>query len=103
MLAILQQVNDLKQKESELQAERQRHLDQIAQSETDLKRTNDDLKQAHEDGLRLKDHLTALRDELFPQEEVAPPIVEADDDGKLMTDLAAKRMWNEMKKKAANA
>ena len=69
MLQLLTQVDDVKAKDGALQLERKRHLDQIAQSEMDLKRTEDDIAQGREDALLLRRQMDDLKNEIFHRED----------------------------------
>jgi erythromycin esterase-like protein len=72
MLLLLTQVDDVKATEAALQTERKRHQDQIAQSDSDLKRTEDDIAQCHENALALRRQMDDLKNAIFarPDEEV---------------------------------
>jgi Skp family chaperone for outer membrane proteins len=48
MLQLLTQVDDVKATEAALETERKLHQDQIAKSEADLKRTENDIEQCRE-------------------------------------------------------
>jgi hypothetical protein len=77
MLQLLTQVDDVKAKDGALQLERKRHLDQIAQSETDLRRTEDDIAKCREEALSLRRQMDDLKNEIFAREDVEEvPIVD---------------------------
>jgi chromosome segregation ATPase len=98
LIALLAGVDELKTKEAQLKSEKQRQSDQIAQSESDVRRCNDELRDIREKQLRLKREMDGLRDELFAREEEEAMIV---DDGHVVTDgensqidSQAKRAWD---------
>jgi peptidoglycan hydrolase CwlO-like protein len=100
MLQLLTQVDDVKATEAALQSERKRHQDQIAQSEADLKRTEDEIAQCRETALGLRRQMDDFKDEIFARqdEEVTladdgPRTTEADDG--LSPASAAKKLWDE--------
>jgi hypothetical protein len=68
-IALLAEVDGLKGKEAQLKSEKTRHLEQIAQSEGEVSRSNDELGDIRENQLRLKREMDGLRDELFAREE----------------------------------
>jgi chromosome segregation ATPase len=77
MLQLLTQVDDVKAKDGALQLERKRHQDQIAQSEADLQRTEDDIGQCREDALSLRRQMDDLKNEIFHREDdEEPPVVD---------------------------
>jgi chromosome segregation ATPase len=97
LIALLTVVDELKSKEAELKSEKQRHLEQITQSEGEVSRCNDELSEVRENQLRLKREMDGLRDELFAHEEEEAIVV--DDvhvvtDGNSQTDSEAKRAWD---------
>jgi hypothetical protein len=105
MLQLLTAVDDVQAKESALQAERKRHLDQIAQSEGDLKRTEDDIAQCREDALVLRRQMDDLKNAIFarPESEGEETIVE--DAAHVVTDGAnpsseseRQRAWRDRQK-----
>jgi hypothetical protein len=84
--------------EAALKGEKTRHLEQIAQSEGEVSRCNDELGDIRENQLRLKREMDGLRDELFAREEEEAIIV---DDAHVVTDgenasreSEAKRAWD---------
>jgi chromosome segregation ATPase len=98
LIALLTKVDELKTKEAELKSEKQRHLEQIVQSEGELSRCNDELSDIRESQLRLKREMDGLRDELFAREEEEDIII---DDAQVVTDgenrqadSEAKRAWD---------
>jgi chromosome segregation ATPase len=102
MLQLLTAVDDVKAMEAALQTERKRHQDQIAQSEAELKRTEDDIAQCRETALSLRRQMDDLKNEIFarPEDEI---IVE--DTAHVVTDGSApssesegRRMWKERQK-----
>jgi hypothetical protein len=104
MLQLLTQVDDVKATEAALQSEKARHLEQIAQSEADLRRTESDIANCRENEARLKKELTDLRDEIFARPEDAEEIIQIDEvhvptDGSAgQKDNTAKRAWDERAK-----
>jgi predicted nuclease with TOPRIM domain len=98
LIALLTKVDELKTKEAELKSEKQRHLEQIVQSEGELSRCNDELSDIRESQLRLKREMDGLRDELFAREEEEDIVI---DDAQVVTDgenrqadSEAKRAWD---------
>jgi chromosome segregation ATPase len=76
-------LTDLKSKEAALKSEKQRHSEQIAESEGEVSRCTDELSDIRENQLRLKREMDGLRDELFAREEEEGIIV---DDAHVVTD-----------------
>ena len=73
-------------------------MEQIAQSEGEVSRCNDELSDIRENQLRLKREMDGLRDELFAREEEEAIIV---DDAHVVTDgetpsieSVAKKAWD---------
>ena len=94
---LLAEVDELKSKEAALKAEKTRHLEQIAQSESEVSRCNGELGDIRENQLRLKREMDGLRDELFAREEEEAMIVDAHvvtDGENRQTDSEAKRAWD---------
>jgi hypothetical protein len=71
MLQLLTQVDDVKAQEAALQTERKLHQEQIAKSETDLQRTDNDIEECRENALALRRQMEDLKNEIFarPDEE----------------------------------
>jgi chromosome segregation ATPase len=69
LIALLSEVDGFKTREAELRAEKQRHQEQIAQSESEVGRCNAELDEVRENQLRLRRQMDGLRDELFRAEE----------------------------------
>ena len=98
LIALLAEVDELKSKEAQLKSEKTRHLEQIALSNGDVQKCNDELSDIRENQLRLKREMDGLRDELFAREEEEAIIV---DDAHVVTDgedsqkdSEAKRAWD---------
>ena len=83
LIALLTEVDDLKSKDAGLKTEKQRHLEQIAESEGELSRCSDELSDIRKNQRRLKREMDGLRDELFAREEEEAIIV---DDAHVVTD-----------------
>jgi hypothetical protein len=98
LIALLAVVDELKTKEAALKADKQRHLEQIAQSEGEVGRCNDELSDIRENQLRLKREMDGLRDELFARQEEEAIIVDeahvVTDGENSQTDSDAKRAWD---------
>ena len=98
LIALLAEVGELKNREAQLQSEKQRHLEQIAQSDNDVQKCNDELEDIRENQLRLKREMDGLRDELFAREEEEAIIVDdahvVTDGENSQTDSEAKRAWD---------
>jgi chromosome segregation ATPase len=98
LIALLAVVDELKTKEAALKAGKQRHLEQIAQSEGEVGRCNDELSDIRENQLRLKREMDGLRDELFARQEEEAIIVDeahvVTDGENSQTDSDAKRAWD---------
>jgi chromosome segregation ATPase len=99
LIALLAEVDELKSKEAQLKSEKTRHSEQIAQSEGEVDRCNDELSDIRENQLRLKREMDGLRDELFAHEEEEAIIV---DDAHVVTDGSTPsteseghKMWKE--------
>jgi predicted nucleic acid-binding Zn-ribbon protein len=69
MLQLLTQVDDVKATEAALHTERKLHQDQIAKSEADLKRTENDIEQCRENALALRRQMDDLKNEIFARPE----------------------------------
>jgi hypothetical protein len=95
LIALLAEVDELKTKEAGLKTDKARHLEQIAQSEGDVSRCNDELDGIRESQLRLKREMDGLRDELFSREEEEAIIV---DDAHVVTDGENGQTGSEAKK-----
>jgi hypothetical protein len=88
-----------KSKEAALKSEKQRHLEQIAQSESEISGCTDELSDIGESQVRLRREMDGLRDELFACEEEEAVIVVDDahvvtDGENSQTDSEAKRAWD---------
>jgi hypothetical protein len=98
LIALLAEVGELKSKEAALKAEKTRHLEQIALSESEVSRCNGELDEIRENQLRLKREMDGLRDELFAREEEEAIIVDdahvVTDGENSRTDSEAKRAWD---------
>ena len=98
LIALLAGVDDLKSKEAQLKSEKTRHLEQIAQSEGDVQKCNDELNDIRENQLRLRREMDGLRDELFAREEEEAILVDdahvVTDGENSQTDSEAKRAWD---------
>jgi hypothetical protein len=94
----LAEVDELRSKEAALKAEKLRNSEQIAQSEGDVSRCNDELDGIRENQLRLRREMDGLRDELFAHEEEEAIIVDdahvVTEGGNSQTDSEAKRAWD---------
>ena len=69
LIALLSEVDGFKIKEAELKAEKQRHQEQIAASEGEVRRCEQELGDIRENQLRLRREMDGLRDDLFRREE----------------------------------
>jgi hypothetical protein len=98
LIALLAGVDELKIKEAQLKSEKQRHLEQIAQSEGEVGRSNDELSDIRENQLRLKREMDDLRDKLFARDEEEAIVVDdahvVRDGENSQTDSEAKRAWD---------
>ena len=102
LLTLLSNVEEFKQKEIELKAEKQRHLDQIASSEGEVGRCNGELDDVRENQLRLRREMDGLRDELFRHEEdevIAVDEAHVPSDGSASsTESERQRAWKDRQK-----
>jgi chromosome segregation ATPase len=98
LIALLAGVDELKTKEAQLKSEKARHLEQIAESEGEVSRCNDELGDIRENQLRLKREMDSLRDELFAREQEEAVIVDeahaVTNGGDSQADSEAKRAWD---------
>jgi chromosome segregation ATPase len=98
LIALLAEVDELKDRWAQLKLEKSRHLDLIEQSEREVSRCNDELGEIRENQLRLKREMDDLRDELFAREEEEAIIVDeahvVTDGENSQTDSEAKRAWD---------
>jgi chromosome segregation ATPase len=85
-ITLLAEVDELKSKEAALKSEKQRHLEQIAQSEGEVRRCDAELGDIRENQLRLRREMDGLRDDLFRREEEE---VIVDDAAHVVTDGSA--------------
>jgi outer membrane murein-binding lipoprotein Lpp len=97
---ILTQVEELHKKQASLEEEKQKHLDLIKTSETEIDRINTELKEAHDNVLSSKIEMDEVNHLLFqlPENATPDPTVEAEDNeqGK---ESSAKRLWNQEAKR----
>jgi chromosome segregation ATPase len=103
LIALLSAVEEFKAKESELKAEKQRHQEQIAASEAEVRRCDEELGDIRENQLRLRREMDGLKEDLFRRDEDEEVIVE--DTAHVVTDGSAPsveseghRMWKERQK-----
>src|ERR1700685_1798151 len=104
MIKLLSSVEEFKQKEIELKGEKQRHQEQIAASEGEVRRCDEELGDIRENQLRLRREMDGLRDDLFrPENEGEETIVE--DAAHVVTDGSApsveserQRAWKDRKR-----
>jgi chromosome segregation ATPase len=68
MIKLLSSVEEFKQKEIELKGEKQRHQEQIAASEAEVRRCDEELGDIRDNQLRLRREMDGLRDDLFRPE-----------------------------------
>jgi len=98
LIALVADVDELKGKEAQLKSKKTRHLEQIAESEGEVSRCNDELTDIRENQLRLKREMDGLRDELFAREEEEAIIVDdvhvVTDGENSQTDSETKRAWD---------
>jgi chromosome segregation ATPase len=98
LIALLAEVDELKGKEAALRADKARHLEQIAESENEVSRCNDELSDICENQLRLKREMDGLRDELFRREDEEDIIVDeahiVTDGENASTESEAKKAWD---------
>jgi hypothetical protein len=69
LIALLSEVDGFKTKEADLKSEKARHLEQIATSESNVQRCDDELGEVRENQLRLRRAMDGLRDVLFARED----------------------------------
>jgi hypothetical protein len=69
LIALLSEVDGLKTREAELKAEKTRHQDQIAASEGEVRRCDEELGDICENQLRLRREMDGLTDDLFRYED----------------------------------
>jgi hypothetical protein len=82
-----------------LKAEKQRHQEQIAQSEGEVSRRNDELSDLRENQLRLKREMDGLRDDLFRREEEEVIVEDAATDGSApSSETERQRAWKDRQK-----
>jgi hypothetical protein len=97
LTTLLAEVDELKSKEASLKSEKQRHLEQVAQSEGEVNRCTDELSDIRENQPRLRREMDGLRDELFAREEEEAIIIDdavVTDGESSQTDSEAKRAWD---------
>jgi chromosome segregation ATPase len=97
-IKLLSAIEEFRQKEAELNAERQRQLGSIAAAESEVGRCNDELGDIRENQLRLKREMDGLRDELFARPEDEGMVADeahipTEDGAPVETD--AKRAWKD--------
>jgi chromosome segregation ATPase len=101
LIALLGEVGELRTKEAALKADKTRHLEQIAASEADVRRCEEELGDIRENQLKLRREMDGLRDALFAREEelvaTDEPRTTEGDEG-LSPASAAKKAWDERAK-----
>jgi len=91
--SLLTEVGELHEKEKALQAEKQRHTDQIVQSESDLAKCSEAIEECRAHGKQLKNQMDLYRDELFGREEVSAPATDGEEDQGPDRESEAKKLW----------
>ena len=97
LIAILSSVEEFKAKESELKAEKQRHQEQIAESEREVSRCNAELEDIRENQLRLRREMDGLKEDLFRRDEGEDETI-VQDDTHIVTDGSAPSSETERQK-----
>ena len=102
MLQLLTAVDDVQAQEAALQSERKRHQEQIAKSEEDLRRTENDIEQCREAALGLRRQMDDLKNEIFARPEEETIIVDdlhvVTDGENVSTESERKKIWDERAK-----
>jgi hypothetical protein len=103
LIALLSSVEEFKQKETELRAEKQRHQEQIAASEAEVRRCDEELGDIRENQLRLRREMDGLKEDLFRRDEDEETIVEdtahiVTDGEKPSVESEGRRLWKERQK-----
>jgi predicted nuclease with TOPRIM domain len=99
--ALLSDVEGFKTKETELKAEKQRHQEQIAQSESEASRCNGELDEVRENQLRLRRQMDGLRDVLFAREDeetIAVDETHVPTEGEHASESERQRAWKDRQK-----
>jgi predicted nuclease with TOPRIM domain len=91
--SLLTEVGELHEKENALQAEKQRHTDQIAQSESDSAKCSEAIEECHAHGKQLKSQMDMYRDELFGAEEASVPTADGEEGQGPDRESEAKKLW----------
>ena len=99
MLAILGQVNELRDHEAALMEEKEGHLAQIAKSNEEHVRCEAEIRTLREQEISLKTEMIALQQSLFFREE-EKEVMEKDNahvpyDGEGQRDTSARQAWQE--------
>jgi hypothetical protein len=102
LISLLSSVEEFKQKEIELKAEKHRNLDAITAAESEVVRLNGELDEIRENQLRLRREMDALRDLLFARDDEPEEIVQDDihvvTDGEGQSDNEGRKLWRERQK-----
>jgi uncharacterized coiled-coil DUF342 family protein len=69
LIALLSEVDSFKTREGELKAERQRHQEQIAASESEVRRCDGELGDIRENQLSLRREMDDLKEDLFRRDD----------------------------------
>jgi uncharacterized coiled-coil DUF342 family protein len=95
LIKLLADVDELRAMEATLQAEKVRHQEQIAQSEGDLQKCLEAIRECQENGKLLKSQMDTYRDELFGIEEITTPTSEAsEEESAIPQPTLAKKKWD---------
>jgi hypothetical protein len=99
MLAILAQVNELREHEAQLVDEKESHRDQAKKSEEEFIRCENEIKELREQEVSLKAKMAEINGQLFFREE-EKEVIEKDNvhvpyDGEGQRDTGARQAWQE--------
>jgi hypothetical protein len=96
LIALLSDVDALKNSEAQLKSEKARHMEIISASECEISRLKTELEDVRENQLRLKGSMDDLKEELFKRderEEIVEDQATRPIDGEEQNESAAHRAW----------
>jgi uncharacterized coiled-coil DUF342 family protein len=107
VVKILSDVDEVHQKEAQLQSEKERLKEQIKKAEDDLLGCDASIKECRDNELLLKDQMDEIHKQLFDRPQETTPTTEnetSNDERDIAAPSLAKRKWDEeVKRRRMNA
>jgi septal ring factor EnvC (AmiA/AmiB activator) len=107
LVKILNDVDEVHQKEAQLQSEKERLKEQIKKDEDDLRTCDASIKECRDNELLLKDQMDEIHKQLFDRPQETTPTTEnetSNDERDIAAPSLAKRKWDEeVKRRRMNA